>query len=50
MYLTQPTQKEIDNPDQRIAEDINKSVDGFLSFFCDTLLSQLLFLTASLSK
>ena len=36
-YELSQSQKEIDNPDQRIAEDINKFADGFLSFFCDIL-------------
>ncbi|MDJ0715320.1 MAG: hypothetical protein QNJ54_14025 [Prochloraceae cyanobacterium] len=36
-YELSQSQKEIDNPDQRIAEDINKFVDGFLSFFFDML-------------
>ena len=36
-YELSQSQKEIDNPDQRIAEDINKFTDGFLSFFCDLL-------------
>ena len=36
-YELSQSQKEIDNPDQRIAEDINKFADGFLSFFFDML-------------
>ncbi|MGK7898064.1 MAG: ABC transporter ATP-binding protein/permease [Xenococcus sp. (in: cyanobacteria)] len=36
-YELSQSQQEIDNPDQRIAEDINKFTDGFLSFFCDLL-------------
>ena len=36
-YELSQSQKEIDNPDQRIAEDINKFTDGFLSFFCNLL-------------
>lgn len=34
-YELSQSQREIDNPDQRIAEDINKFADGFLSFFFD---------------
>ncbi|OKH39049.1 ABC transporter ATP-binding protein [[Phormidium ambiguum] IAM M-71] len=32
-YELSHSQKEIDNPDQRIAEDINKFADGFVVFF-----------------
>ena len=34
-YELSQSPKELDNPDQRIAEDINKFADGFLSFFFD---------------
>jgi putative ATP-binding cassette transporter len=34
-YELSQSQKEIDNPDQRIAEDINKFADGFLLLFFD---------------
>ncbi len=36
-YQLTQSHKEIDNPDQRIAEDINKFADGFLSFFFNLL-------------
>ncbi|OKH45963.1 ABC transporter ATP-binding protein [Calothrix sp. HK-06] len=36
-YELSQYQSEIDNPDQRISEDINKFADGFLSFFFDML-------------
>lgn len=34
-YELSQSHKKIDNPDQRIAEDIQKFADGFLSFFFD---------------
>ena len=34
-YKLSQSQKEIDNPDQRIAEDINKFADGSIAFFFD---------------
>ena len=38
-YELSQSQKAIDNPDQRIAEDINKFADGFLTFFFNILLT-----------
>ncbi len=34
-YKLSQSQKEIDNPDQRMAEDINKFADGSIAFFFD---------------